>query len=44
MKTLLSILCIVTILSPTNFAQQSDKAKKIDELIAPFQTLLGHST
>lgn len=37
MKTLLAILSIVTILSPTAFAQ-SDKAKKIDEFIAPFTT------
>ena len=37
MKTLLAILCVVAILSPAGFAQ-SDKAKKIDEFIAPFVT------
>ncbi|HEX5876300.1 MAG TPA: serine hydrolase domain-containing protein [Pyrinomonadaceae bacterium] len=35
MKTLLAILSIVAILSPTGFAQ-SDKAKSIDEFLAPF--------
>jgi CubicO group peptidase (beta-lactamase class C family) len=37
MKTLLAILSIVAILSPTGFAQ-SDKAKKIDEFMSPFVT------
>ena len=37
MKTLLAIVSIVAVLSPTAFAQ-SDKAKKIDEFIAPFTT------
>lgn len=37
MKTLLAILSIVAVLSPTGFAQ-SEKAKKIDEFITPFIT------
>ncbi|HEU4507734.1 MAG TPA: serine hydrolase domain-containing protein [Pyrinomonadaceae bacterium] len=37
MKTLLAIVSIVAVLSQTAFAQ-SDKAKKIDEFMAPFTT------
>lgn len=37
MKTLLAILSIVAVLSPTGFAQ-SEKAKKIDEFMTPFIT------